>query len=254
MISSTGGVERRKGVSLDETFGLDNVLAEGFDAILLAPGLSRSVPLPVSERPATGVAGAIEFLAAAKRGAKSAGTVLVIGGGNTAIDAALSAKHAGADDVSIVYRRSFAEMPAWPEERDSAIREGVNFLVLTQPIGYLIDETGKLTGLKVIRTHLGAPGVDGRRRPEPSPGSEHVIAADFVVEAIGQKMDESLRQALTGVEFSKGGLISTAPDSMATSRKGVYAAGDIVNGGTTVVQAVAEGVKAAREIDTFLRN
>ena len=116
VISSASGIERRKGATLDAKYGIDDVLAEGFNAVLLAPGLSRSVPLPAGERPRTGVVGALEFLAAAKRGAKISGTVLVIGGGNTAIDAALSAKRAGADDVSIVYRRSFAEMPAWPEE------------------------------------------------------------------------------------------------------------------------------------------
>ncbi len=254
VISSASGIERRKGATLDAKYGIDDVLAEGFNAVLLAPGLSRSVPLPAGERPRTGVVGALEFLAAAKRGAKISGTVLVIGGGNTAIDAALSAKRAGADDVSIVYRRSFAEMPAWPEERDSAIRAGVNFLVLTQPVGFACDESGELTGLKVIRTHLGAPGPDGRRRPEPSPGSEHLIAGDFVIEAIGQLLDESLQQALAGVKFSKDGLISTAPGSLATSRAGVFAAGDAVNGGTTVVQAVSEGMRAAREIDAFLRN
>jgi len=110
-----------------------------------------------------------------------------------------------------------------------------------------------LTGLKVIRTRLGTLDASGRRRPEPQPGSEHVIAADLVVEAIGQQVEESLRLALEGVEFNRAGLIATRGDSLATSRPGVFAAGDIVNGGTTVVRAVAEGTRAAREIDAYVR-
>mgnify|MGYP000156237576 CR=1 FL=1 len=252
VIASTGRIERRRGASLGPSYTLDAVLAEGFDAVLLAPGLSDSVPLEARTAPPAGVWGAIEFLKAVKRGQKVSGTVLVIGGGNTAIDAALSAKRAGAQDVSIVYRRSFAEMPAWPEERDAAIRAGVHFLVLTQPLGYE-QADGRLTALRVVRTRLGAPGADGRRAPEPIPGSEHALPADMVVEAIGQKLDEQVRQALTGVEITRRGLIKTAGESLATTRKGVWAAGDAVNGGATVVQAVAEGVKAAREMDSFLK-
>jgi len=253
VIASTGRIERRRGAALGPDYTLDSLLAEGFDAVLLAPGLSDSIPLESAPARPEGVYGAIEFLKDVKRGGRVSGVVLVLGGGNTAIDAALSAKRAGASDVSIVYRRSFAEMPAWPEERDAAIRAGVNFLVLTQPLGYLADPAGKLTGLRVVRTRLGAPGADGRRTPEPIPESEHTIPADIVVEAIGQKVDPLIKYALTGVEFTRRGLIRTAGESLATTRRGVWAAGDVVNGGATVVQAVAEGVKAAREIDAFLR-
>ena len=167
--------------------------------------------------------------------------------------AALSARRCGAGDVAIVYRRSFAEMPAWPEERDQAIAAGVHFLILTQPLDYIVDGQGKLAGLKVVRTRLGAPGPDGRRRPEAIPGSEHMLPADLVVEAIGQQADDELRAALPGVEFTRQGLVRTREGSLATSRDGVFAAGDLVNGGTTVVQAVAEGARAAREIDAWLR-
>jgi NADPH-dependent glutamate synthase beta subunit-like oxidoreductase len=105
----------------------------------------------------------------------------------------------------------------------------------------------------VVRTRLGPPDSSGRRRPEEIVGSEHVIPADLVIEAIGQRAASHLREALTGVEFTHNGLIRTTADSLATSRPGVFAAGDIVNGGTTVVQAVAEGIRAAREIDGYLR-
>jgi len=245
-------IERRK-AALSAEYTLDQLAGEGFDAVLLAAGLTRSSELPCSTRPASGVRGALDFLAGVKRGEPVSGTVLVLGGGNTAVDAALSAKRAGAADVSIVYRRSFAEMPAWPEERDEAIRAGVNFLILTQPVDYVPGKDGRLAGLKVVRTRLGTPGKDGRRRPEAMPATEHVLPADLVVEAIGQEMGMELQAALPGVRMARNGLVEVAGNgSLATSRVGIFAAGDIVNGGTTVVQAVAEGARAAHEIDAFL--
>ncbi|HOL69879.1 MAG TPA: FAD-dependent oxidoreductase [Bryobacteraceae bacterium] len=252
VLASSGVAEQRQ-CALGSSYTLDDVLAEGFDAVLIALGLSRSVPLPGSCRPASGVEGALEFLTRIKNGGTVTGQVLVLGGGNTAIDAALSAKRAGASDVFIVYRRSFAEMPAWPEERDAAIRAGVHFLVLTAPLAYVLDEKGNLTGLKVARTRLGEPDASGRRRPENIPGSEHVLPASLVVEAIGQQIDPELAAALPGVRVTSRGLIWTRDGTLETSRRGVFAAGDIVNGGTTVVQAVAEGARVAREIDEFLR-
>ena len=252
VLAASGRVNRR-GARLGPFLTLDHLRAEGFDAMLIAIGLSVSQPLPGARRPDVGVEGALEFLARVKRGDRVEGKVLVLGGGNTAVDAAVSAKRAGASDVFIVYRRSFAEMPAWPEERDQAMRAGVHFLILTQPLKYAVAGDGRLVGVEVIRTHLGAPGPDGRRRPAPIPGSEHLLPADVVVEAIGQRLSDEVRQALTGIELTKDGLVCTKEGSLATSRAGVYAAGDIVNGGATVVDAVAQGARAAREIDAWLR-
>lgn len=252
VLESSGRVERRYGVRIHTGYTLDDVMKEGFDACLLALGLSQSVPLPGTVKPKAGAVAALEFLSKVKKGERTSGTVLVIGGGNTAIDAALSAKRSGAGDVSIVYRRSFAEMPAWPEERDQAIEAGVHFLILTQPVDYVVDDAGRVTGLTVMRTRLGAPGADGRRTPQPVAGSQHVLPADLVVEAIGQRISDELRYALPGVTISSRGLVWTGEGSSATSRKGVFAAGDLINGGTTVVQAVAEGARAAREIDASL--
>ncbi len=252
VLVSVGAIERRQ-YSLGPAGTLDDVMDEGFDAALLAFGLGRSSELPGAARPAGGVYGALDFLRAVKRGGLEVrGSVLVLGGGNTAIDAALSAKRAGAEDVSIVYRRSFVEMPAWPEERDTAVAAGVNFLVLTQPMDYVADDAGRLTGLRVVRTKLGTPDASGRRRPENVAGSEHVMPCDMVVEAIGQGLEDKLRAALPGVELTRGGLVLTKTGSQATTRNGVYAAGDLVNGGSTVVEAVAEGARAAREINDVL--
>jgi NADPH-dependent glutamate synthase beta subunit-like oxidoreductase len=252
VLAASGRVNRR-GARLGPSLTLDHLHAEGFHATLIAIGLSVSQPLPGARRPDAGVEGALEFLARVKRGDRVEGKVLVLGGGNTAVDAAVSAKRAGASDVFIVYRRSFAEMPAWPEERDQAMRAGVHFLILTLPLKYAVAGDGRLVGVEVIRTHLGAPGPDGRRRPAPIPGSEHLLPADVVVEAIGQRLSDEVRQALTGIELTKDGLVCTKEGSLATSRAGVYAAGDIVNGGATVVDAVAQGARAAREIDAWLR-
>ncbi len=107
--------------------------------------------------------------------------------------------------------------------------------------------------MKVVRTRLGPPGEDGRRTPQPIPGSEHVLTADLVVEAIGQRADPEVEQGLAGLHFTRQGLLWTNEETLETSRPGVFAAGDIVNGGTTVVQAVAEGARAARAIDAWLR-
>jgi len=254
VLASAGENLRWRRAEINAGFGVEQLLAESFDAVLIAVGLNASTELE-GQRPALGVVGALEFLAKAKRGQWSGlpgSQVLVIGGGNTAIDAALTAKRGGAD-VSIVYRRSFAEMPAWPAERDEAMRAGVNFLVLTAPLGYAQDAEGKLTGLRVVRTSLGAPGPDGRRQPRNVPGTEHSIPAGLVVEAIGQKVGGELAAALAGVELDRAGRVRTRPGTQATSRSGVFAAGDIVNGGTTVVRAVAEGIEAAREIHDFLQ-
>ncbi len=146
------------------------------------------------------------------------------------------------------------EMPAWPEERDRAVAVGIHFLILTQPLDYVTGADGKLTALKVARTRLGEPGPDGRRRPVPVSGSRHLLPADLVVEALGQQAGPELEKALENVRFHSGGLVWTKEGTLATSRPGVFAAGDIVNGGTTVVQAVAEGARAAREIDQWLRS
>lgn len=251
-LRATGAVERRQ-FELNASNTLDRLLTEGHDAVLLALGLTRSVPLPGASRPREGVFGALEFLRLVKHGGRRiSGTAAVLGGGNTAIDAALSALRAGAGDVFLVYRRSFTEMPAWPAERDAAVRAGVHFLVLTQPLDYVSGAEGRLTGLRVARTRLGAPDESGRRRPEVIPGTEHALPCDVAVEAMGQSVDDAVRAALVGVDFTRQGTVAARPGSLQTSRERVWAAGDLVNGGATVVQAVSEGMRAAREIHAFL--
>jgi NADPH-dependent glutamate synthase beta subunit-like oxidoreductase/2,4-dienoyl-CoA reductase-like NADH-dependent reductase (Old Yellow Enzyme family) len=253
-----GRIEVKFGQALGEEVALDD-LRRDYDAVLIAVGLSKSSSLGDAE----GVVDALAFLRQAKTGSLTAvpDKVAVLGGGNTAMDAAVTARNLGATDVYLVYRRSFGQMPAWPKERDEALESGVHFMLLMQPVGYETDRDGKLTGLRVQRTELGAPDDSGRRRPVPVEGSESVLNVGLVVEALGQGVSDALREALEseGVAFTQRGLIETArlssksvDGSSATSVAGVFAAGDLVNGGTTAVQGISEGMQAAEEIDRYL--
>jgi NADPH-dependent glutamate synthase beta subunit-like oxidoreductase len=238
----------REGLSDGRT--LDWFAAQ-FDAVFLAIGLGGSTALS-GERP-EGVEDAIGFLERAKRdGVEVPERVAVLGGGNTAMDAATTAISCGARDVYIVYRRSFAEMPAWPAERDEALEMGVHFLLLTQPVRYVADERGRLAGLVIARTVLGEPDSSGRRRPIGVPDSESVLEVEMALEALGQKLPDGFERLLPGVELTTERLIET-DDEGTTSRDGVFAGGDVTNGGATVVQAVADGMCAAEAIDGYLR-
>ena len=243
----------RLGKELNADFNLNNIIEEGFDAVFIGMGLPKSVGIASKDGKIDGLWNAMDFLSAAKKAGKlnlKGKTVAAIGGGNTAMDVATTAKRLGARDVYVIYRRSFKEMPAWSADRDRAIDEGVHFLILTQPVGFN-STNGKLTGIKVCPTKLGEPDKSGRRRPEPVESSSYVLDMDIVVEAIGQEPPENVGELLPGVELDKG-LIRTAKGTLATSRPGVYAGGDLVRGASTVVAAVADGMAAANEINEFL--
>jgi len=251
-LSDPQRLEWRAGKGLSVEFTLDDVLAEGYDAVFLGLGLPRAQQLD-GPRPAEGVMDALAFLRAVKSGALAPPErVAIIGGGNSATDAAVSALRAGAKDVYLVYRRSFAELPAWPEERNHALDAGVHFLILSQPLGYHVDDAGRLVGLRVTRTTLGEPDESGRRRPLTIPDSEYLLEVDFVVEAIGQLPPADLAVLLPGVDLTRNGLIAVKEGSTRTSRPRVHAGGDLVNGGATAVAAIADGFRAAEEIDEQL--
>lgn len=247
---AAGRIEIKLGQALGEAVSLAD-LQNRHDAVFLGLGLAKSISLGEAE----GVVDALEFLRRAKQGKiTSVGEkVAVLGGGNTAMDAAATARDLGVKDVYVVYRRSLAEMPAWPDERDRVLQLGCHLLILTQPVGYQTDHAGKLTGLRVARTELGPPDDSGRRSPSIVPDTESVMAVDLVIEALGQGIPADLREALRGVGLTKHGLVAAPPDSQATSVAGVFAGGDLVNGGTTAVQGIAEGMRAADEIDRDLR-
>jgi NADPH-dependent glutamate synthase beta subunit-like oxidoreductase/2,4-dienoyl-CoA reductase-like NADH-dependent reductase (Old Yellow Enzyme family) len=258
-----------RNVAVGSDHNLD-MLLERHDAVFVGAGLQAAASLlddearrvgwrshAASESDSVATAGVIDalaFLRQAKQGLISSlkGSVAVIGGGNTAMDAAATAARLGADDVYVIYRRSYAQMPAWPSERQKALDLGVHFLMLQQPVGYAFDSSGTLVGVRIVRTGLGAPDASGRRSPQPMDGTEYLLPVDLVIEAIGQRASESLQEALAGVEFSRG-LIKTKEGTHETSRRGVFAGGDVVSGGDTVARAVAHGYAAAVEIDEFLK-
>lgn len=179
--------------------------------------------------------------------------VVIIGGGNAAIDAARTSIRLGVREVHIAYRRSREEMPASKEEIDEAEHEGIRINYLTAPLRVL-GKDGKVTGLECIRTELGEPDITGRRRPVPVQGSEFVISADVIIPAIGQEPDLSFLGEQSGVQVSKWNFIEVDPDTLQTNVHGVFAGGDAVTGPASVIEAIAAGQKAAVVMDNYLRS
>lgn len=179
--------------------------------------------------------------------------VAVIGGGNTALDSARVALRLGAKEVSIIYRRSEAEMPGRYEEIQHAKAENIRFEFLRNPIEFLGNPDGWLTGIRLIEMELGEPDASNRRRPIPIPGSEYEIPVDIAVVAIGNGSNPILQRTTPELQFDRYGHIVTNPETMATSVPGVYAGGDIVTGGATVILAMGAGRKAAASINRYLK-
>ena len=238
------------GLELGRDLSLDELLA-GHDAVFLGLGLGSGTSLGSAE----GALDALAFLRRVKQGElrELPDRVAVLGGGNTAVDAAMTAVALGARDVYVVYRRSVAEMPCWPAERHRLLGSGAHVLVLTQPLGYETDGSGRLTGVRIARAGLGDPDASGRRSPHVLPGTDSVLSVDLAIEAFGQGLAPEARKALCTLAFGPDGLVRTVPGHLATSRARVWAGGDLVNGGTTAVRAVTEGMKAAVEMDEALR-
>jgi NADPH-dependent glutamate synthase beta subunit-like oxidoreductase len=170
----------------------------------------------------------------------------VIGGGSVAMDCAESALKLGAGDVYLVYRRSYAQMPAEVDERETAQSLGVHFLLLNQPTGYLADGSGRVKGLRLLRTGLGEPDASGRRKPVEIKGSTWTLEVSLVVEAIGNRPDEADWSGL--VKTDGRGLVLAGTKNRRTSARRVFAGGDLVRGPALVVEAVQDGKLAARAI------
>ena len=241
---------------IDGAAGAQKLLGEGFKAVFLAPGLWAAERIPGSEK-ARGVVTSVEFLAAlrdeklAELGRKVEGKVVaVIGGGSVAMDCIESAAKLGARDAYLVYRRSFAQMPAEEDERLAALRLGAHFLMLNQPVGYAVNAAGEVTGVKLMRTELGDPDASGRRKPLEIKGSEWTLEAQVVIEAIGNRADSADWKGM--VKVDQAGLILTDRKTGATSAKTVFAGGDIARGPGLVVEAVQDGKLAARAIRASL--
>jgi dihydropyrimidine dehydrogenase (NAD+) subunit PreT len=226
-------------------------LTDGADAVFLGVGLGEDVPLDLPGATLPGCWESLRFVGALKGGFSIdlGKHVVVLGGGNTAIDVARESVRLGAADVTVLYRRTRAEMPAYDFEVAEAEQEGVRFEWLAEPLALLGD--GRVERVLCRRMQLGAPGPDGRRVPEPIDGSEFRIAADTVVAAIGQRPREEVADWADGVDMRRGRVVVDD----ATGRTGepfVYAGGDAISGGASVVAAVADGKRAACAIEEAL--
>lgn len=258
------GVQVVTNAVIGRTFTIDELLEEeGFDAVFVGTGAGLPHFLHIPGENLNGVYAANEFLTRvnlmkAYQFPKVATpvfvgeSVAVIGAGNVAMDAARTAKRLGAKNVSIVYRRSEEEMPARKEEIAHAREEGIQFCLLTNPLGITGNEAGWVTGLSVCDMELGEPDASGRRRPVEIAGSTHTMPVDMVVLAIGQGPNPLVQSTTPGLETNKHGNI-VADEAGATSKSGVFAGGDIVTGAATVISAMGAGKKAAAAIHQYLQ-
>ncbi len=237
------GVEFRKAeVGTDVT--LEELEAE-YSFVFLGMGLGAMQRLGIPGEDARGVMDALHFIERYKTetGFPVGSVVAVLGGGNTALDAANAALRLGSDQVHVFYRRTAEEMPAFPFEYDHSKVEGVQFHWLSQPAEILVRD-GRAVGVKLLRTRLGKPDATGRRRAEPIPGSEHEFSCDMVIPALGQGRLLEMLKATKGVQISDGSIGVDRPTGR-TANPRYFAGGDCVNGGREVVDAVADGKRAA---------
>ena len=248
------GIAVRTGAVFGRDFTIEDLQADGFSAIFLAVGAHKSLHLRIpGEEDAGGVVDAVRFLREVNLGhGRCPGKrVVVVGGGNVAVDAARAAKRMGAETVTVVYRRSEREMPAYVEEIQGAAEEGIRFEFLTGPVA-VKQENGRAIGLECIRNELGQPDASGRRRPVPVEGSGFVIDCDAVIPAVGQRVDTAFSEREPALALTARNTIQVDPDSLQTNLAGVFAAGDAVTGPATVIEAVAAGHRAVASIRRLL--
>jgi NADH-quinone oxidoreductase subunit F len=249
------GVTIKTNQALGKDFSLDDLFKKGFKAVFISTGAHKSWKLGIPEEEGEGVLESMEFLTSVNLGkkVKIGKRVGIIGGGNAAVDSARVAHRLkDCEKVTIIYRRTKTEMPAFKEEVESALNEGIDIQFLTAPVE-VVRKNGKLTGIKCIRMELGEPDESGRRRPVPIPGSEFEIELDTLIPAIGEQPDLSFLDEHHGIDISRRGTIVVDPETFATNKEGVFAGGDVVTGANTVVEAMAAGKVASQSIDKYLR-
>lgn len=257
------GVKVETNVIIGRTLTIDEILGEsGFGAVYIGTGAGSPRFLNIPGENLSGVYSASELLTRVNlmkaykfpeydTPLKIGKKVVVLGGGDVAMDAARTSRRIGPEKTRLLYRRSREEMPARREEVHHAEEEGIEFHFLTSPVAIHGDETGWVRAMECLRMQLGEPDEKGRRRPIPIEGSNFTIETDSVVVAIGQRPNPIIQQTTPGLETTEWGTIVVDEDG-ATSRPGIYAGGDISRGGATVIQAVADGKRASRSIDDYL--
>ena len=245
------GVEHEINRKIDH---LGDLKKEGFDAVFVSVGTHETTSMKIEGSDLKGIVSCLDFLRESKIGKKGDLTgkkVMVIGGGNTAMDASRTAIRLGASSVRIIYRRSLEEMPAWKVELQEAIEEGVKVEVLRNPVRFT-GEDGFSKKAELIRMKLGEPDESGRKSPVEIKGSEHSEEVDFVIEAIGLKPTTSVFK--NELELSGNGRIKVNPKTLQTSTPWIFAGGDSVTGSSTIIEAIGQGKKASSYIDKYLNN
>jgi len=246
------GVEIKTNMTLGKEITIDGLFNQGYSAVFLGMGAQKSQSLNVEGENLHGVLHSLEFLKEANYGEKVelGSKVAVIGGGNVAMDAARTAKRLGADEVTIIYRRSEEEMPAHRREIEEAKLEGIKFLFLAAPKRF-VGEDGRVTSIECVKMSLGPPDETGRMRPIPMEGSDFMFPVDTVILAIGETPDISFLPK--EVEVTRRNTIAVDPTTLETKMLGVFAGGDVVTGPSSVIEAIAAGKRAAISIDRYLR-
>ncbi|MGZ3534785.1 MAG: NAD(P)-binding protein, partial [Thermodesulfobacteriota bacterium] len=247
------GVELKLNTPIGSKLTLQDLKAQGYEAIFIATGAHQSRKLGLEGGKSQEIH-AVDFLRKVALGesVKIGEKVVVVGGGNAAIDAARTAFRLGAKEVTIAYRRTRAEMPAQEEEIEEAAHEGIKIEYLTAPSRWII-ENGQIKGMECIRMELGNLDESGRPRPVPVPGSEFIIKADTIIPAISQSSDLSFLSQKDGIKTTRWGGIEADPLTLETSVKGIFAGGDAVTGPQTYIDAMGAGRKAAISIDRYLK-
>ncbi len=261
------GVEFKTNAVIGLTDTIDELMENGYDAVFIGVGAGLPNFMKIPGENLIGVYSANEFLTRVNLmkaykfpqydtpvfNCKDK-NIAVFGGGNTAMDAVRTSKRLGAKNAYIIYRRSEVEMPARIEEVHHAKEEGIEFVILTNPLEFIGDEEDWLKAVKLQKMELGEPDDSGRRRPVPIEGSEYVMDIDMAVVAIGNGSNPIIQKTTPDLSFNKWGNIIADESTMKTSKKGVFAGGDIVTGGATVILAMGAGRTAAAAIDEFLKN
>lgn len=258
------GVKIETGMVIGKVLSVDELFEQGFEAVFIGSGAGLPSFMKIPGENLKGVYSANEFLTrvnlmkaylpGSDTPIQQAKRVAVVGGGNVAMDAARCALRLGAKEVSIVYRRSFEELPARKEEVEHAEEEGIVFRLLNNPVEILGDETGSVSGIKCVEMVLGEPDDSGRRRPVAKPGSEFILPVDSVIMAIGTSPNPLIRSTTPGLETQKWGGIIADEATGETSKEGVFAGGDAVTGAATVILAMGAGKAAARAMDSYIQS
>ena len=247
------GIDVKLNSPLKSEAEIEKLFKEGFAAVCLAVGSHKSIKLGIPGEDKETVIGGIDFLREVRLGKRKtiAETVAIIGGGNAAIDTARTALRLGASSVSIIYRRTRAEMPAFGEEVESALEEGVDLQILAAPKQIL--QSGDKLKIECMRMELGEPDESGRRRPVEIPGSEYVVEVDLLILGIGQKPELDFFQEDSKLKLNRWETLQVDEKTGATTWKGVFAGGDVVRGPANIVEAIADGRRVAKAIDAYIK-